>query len=244
MLSALVVEDSRLAREGLVRLLAAHPEIEVIGQVEHAQAALAFMAERRPDVLFLDIHLPGGDGFSLLEQLDNLPHLIFTTAYSEYAIRSFDHPTVDYLLKPIRPERLAQAVAKLLALPAQGERAEAAGPLEPHSKVFVKDGNHCHLVALERIDAIDSCKNYVQLGFQDEQGLPRKAYVKKALAQVEARLPRSLFFRANRQTLVNLQAITRIEETLRDRMLLTLRDGRRIEISRRQATELRSRLSL
>ena len=113
-MKALVIEDSRLAREGLVRLLCAHPAVEVAGQAEDVATALPLIAAHRPDVLFLDIHMPGASGFDLLEQLDYTPRVVFTTAYSEHAIRSFDYHTVDYLLKPISAERLAVAIEKLL----------------------------------------------------------------------------------------------------------------------------------
>ena len=116
-MKAIVVEDSRLAREGLVRMLGAFPEIEVVGQAEHPDSALVLIAAARPDVIFLDIHMPGATGFELLAALDYLPRIVFTTAYSEYAIRSFDYNTVDYLLKPISHERLATAVRKLCGQP-------------------------------------------------------------------------------------------------------------------------------
>lgn len=243
-LKALVIEDSRLAREGLVRMLAAHPEVEVVGQAEHAQAALALIAAHRPEVLFLDIHLPGDSGFDLLVRLDYLPRVVFTTAYTDYAIRSFEHDTVDYLLKPISAERLARAIAKLAAQPAapDGEAAPAL-PLGWESRIFLKDGEQCHLVAVSSIRSIDSCKNYVQIFFMGEHG-PASAYVKRSLDSVEQRLPPGRFFRANRQSLVNLQTVMRIEPTMSEGYVLTLDDGRRVDISRRNAAQLRERLSL
>lgn len=242
-LKALVVEDSRLAREGLVRMLAAHPEIELVGQTESADSARALIAAHHPDVLFLDIHLPGDSGFDLLAQLDHAPRVIFTTAYADHAIRSFEHDTVDYLLKPISAERLARAVAKLVAAAEPERPTTAPPPLEYDSRLFIKDSETCHLVAVQAIRSIDSCKNYVQVFFAGPQG-PASAYVKRSLESVEQRLPPGRFFRANRKTVVNLQAITRIEETLKDGYCLTLDDGRMVEISRRNAVSLREQLSL
>lgn len=238
-MKAVVVEDSRLAREGLVRMLQAFPGIDVIGQADHPNTALALMQESRPEVVFLDIHMPGATGFDLLERLDYVPRVIFTTAYSEHAIRSFDFHTVDYLLKPISMERLAVAVGKLTGGPGAEQEGEAhRQELEFNSKVFIKDGDRCHLVSLDSIHYIESCKNYVQMFFGDQ-----RAYVKKSLNSLEARLPRKFFFRANRQHIVNLQSIVRIEESMNLGYDVTLTGGKVLEISRRNAIELKELLS-
>lgn len=243
-MKAVVVEDSRLAREGLVRMLGVFPEIEVVGQAEHPDSALTLIKETRPDVIFLDIHMPGASGFDLLAALDYLPRIVFTTAYSEYAIRSFDYNTVDYLLKPISHERLETAVRKLAAAAEREETGEEEAsqapraPLDIGSKIFVKDGERCHLVSLSSISYIESCKNYVRIYFGKD-----RAYVKKSLNSVEERLPRTHFFRANRQCIINLQEISSIEESISLGYDVTMNDGRQIEISRRNAMELKELLS-
>jgi two-component system LytT family response regulator len=242
-MKAIVVEDSRLAREGLVRMLKDFPAIQVIGQADHPATALSLIQDLHPDVLFLDIHMPGESGFDLLEKLDYTPRIIFTTAYSDYAIRSFDYNTVDYLLKPISQERLALALSKL------GEKQESGEPdkeeaedkkdvLDIHSKIFVKDGDRCFLIGLDTIQYIESSKNYVQIFFDN-----KKAYVKKSLNSIEQRLPKKIFFRASRQHIVNLQAISKIEESISDGYKITMADGKVLEISRRNATELKELLS-
>ncbi|MEJ6004711.1 LytTR family transcriptional regulator DNA-binding domain-containing protein [Paucibacter sp. AS339] len=252
-LKALVIEDSRLARQGLVRMLGQFEDtIEVMGQAENAAQALLLIDQLQPDLLFLDIHMPGDSGLALLEQLPPdrpMPRIIFTTAYSDYAIRSFDFNTVDYLLKPISPQRLAQAIAKLATArpaPEAGAEEEDEGldptpkpRLEPGSKIFIKDGEHCHLIALEDILYLESCKNYVRVFF----GAGKSAYVKKALGQIEQRLPSQHFFRASRQYIVNLQAISGIAETIREGYEITMSDHKKLEISRRQALELKDLLS-
>jgi len=238
-MKAIVVEDSRLAREGLVRMLGAFPEIEVVGQAEHPDSALVLIAAARPDVIFLDIHMPGATGFELLAALDYLPRIVFTTAYSEYAIRSFDYNTVDYLLKPISHERLATAVRKLCGQPEPDALADARPPLDIGSKIFVKDGERCHLVTLASIRYIESCKNYVRIYFGDD-----RAYVKKSLNSVAERLPQDVFFRASRQCIINLQEIRAIEESISLGYDVTMNDGKVIEISRRNAAELKELLSL
>lgn len=245
-MKAVVVEDSRLAREGLVRMLSNYPQIDIVGQADTVDSALALIAAHSPELLFLDIHLPGGNSFTLLEQLDYLPKVVFTTAYSDYAIRSFDFNTVDYLLKPISQARLEQAISKVvsgaLATSAGDSERSTAPPtvaLEADSKIFVKDGDHCHLIDLKDIIYIESCKNYVQLFFGTQH-----AFVKKSMTSVEERLPRTVFFRASRQHIINLRHIVRIEESLSDGYLVRMSNGNELDISRRQAIELKDLLSL
>jgi len=245
-LGTLVIEDSRLAREGLVRMLAEFgDQIDVLGQADNAENALVLIEQLRPDLLFLDIHMPGEDGFALLERLDYTPRIIFTTAYSEYAIRSFEFNTVDYLLKPISPLRLAQALAKLSGdQDKEPDSHNAKRLLDINSKIFIKDGDHCYLVALSSILYIESCKNYVRAFFPDGAGgTIKNAYVKKSMNQIEERLPRTVFFRASRQYLVNLQAIRSIEESISEGFEVTMLDGKRLEISRRNAGKLKDLLS-
>lgn len=245
-LRALVIEDSRLAREGLMRMLAAFSDqVDVLGQAENAEIALALIEQLRPDLLFLDIHMPGEDGFALLERLDYTPRIVFTTAYSEHAIRSFDFNTVDYLLKPISPLRLAQALAKLSSEPdAESSSSDGKPTLDINSKIFIKDGDHCYLVALSSILYIESCKNYVRAFFPEgSSSAVKNAYVKKSMNQIEERLPRTVFFRASRQYLVNLQAILSIEESISEGFEVTMLDGKRLEISRRNAGRLKDLLS-
>lgn len=236
-MKAIVVEDSRIAREGLVRMLGGFPAVEVVGQADHPDSARELINKLTPDVIFLDIHMPGASGFELLESLDYSPKIVFTTAYSEYAVKSFDYNTIDYLLKPISTERLAQAIHKLSAAP-ENLTPEQKAPLEMTSQIFVKDGEKCFLVALESIRYIESCKNYVRIYFGENS-----AFVKKSLSQVEERLPSRYFFRANRQYIVNLRSIVAIEEAVHDGYDITMSDGVKMEISRRQAADLKALLS-
>jgi two-component system LytT family response regulator len=255
-LRAIVVEDSRLARAGLVRMLDAFPQVEVIGEADHPDTALPLIREARPDVLFLDIQMAGANAFDLLVQLKDelkdalqnepgaFPRIIFTTAHAEYAIRSFDFDTVDYLLKPISHERLAQAIRKLgghqsgMHDTAQ-DSLPARPPLEAKSRIFIKDGERCHMVSLESISCFESCRNYVQVFFGNQ-----RAYIKKSLGSVEESLPKNLFFRISRQHIVNLHAIAAIEESMSAGYLLTLDNGKKLDISRRNAAELKETLSL
>lgn len=237
-MKAIVVEDSRIAREGLIEMLGEFAEVEIVGEAEHPAPALELIREKRPDVIFLDIHMPGETGFELLEKLDYIPRIIFTTAYSEYAIKSFDYHTIDYLLKPISQERLALAIAKLNTITNEAS-TEFKPPLEMNNKIFVKDDDKCHLVTLESIRYFESCKNHARIFFNKDS-----AFVKKSLSQLEERLPKRFFFRANRQFIINLHAISAIEEAISDGYEVTMEDGKKIAISRRQACELKELLSL
>ncbi len=234
-MKAIVVEDSRLAREGLLRMLSEFKELEMVGAADHPDSALKLIGEKRPDVLFLDIHMPGQSGFDLLDQLDYIPQVIFTTAYSEYAYRSFDYSPVDYLLKPISPERLSSAVDKLCVR----DESVVMEPLEMSSKIFISDGDDCHLVSLQDIRYFESCKNHSRVFFESQ-----KPFIKKALSSIEERLPKTRFFRANRQYIVNLNEIRSIDESIADGYDLTMSDQHVIEVSRRNAVELKKLLSL
>ncbi len=238
-MKAFVVEDARLARQGLVRMLGAHAGIEVVGEADHPDIALPLIRATCPDVLFLDIQMAGADAFDLLAQLDTHPRIVFTTAHAEYAVRSFEFDTVDYLLKPVSAERLAQAVRKLemRALPAPPDAVQA--PLEAHSRIFIKDGDRAHMVPLASIRCFESCKNHVQVYFDQTH-----AYVKKSLGSIEERLPRHLFFRVSRQHIVNLAAIAAIEEGMEAAYILTLDNGKKLDISRRNAAQLKETMSL
>lgn len=238
-IKAIVVEDSQLAREGLVEMLQHFPDINVVGQADGADAALSLIKSERPELLFLDIHMPGQSGFDLLGDIDYDPLVIFTTAYSEYAIRSFDFQTVDYLLKPISKARLQQAIEKLpLYRLSKVETEEAVERMRPDHRLFLKEKDECFLVPLSDIRCIESCKNYVRIFFDD-----KSAFVKKSLNQVEQRLPKNMFFRCSRQFVINLQDITEIEEWVNDGFIVTLSDEKKIEISRRNALKLKSMLS-
>jgi two-component system LytT family response regulator len=238
MMKAIVVEDSQIAREGLVDMLAAFPELDIVGQADHPDTALELIGRTRPELIFLDINMPGASGFDLLEKIDYSPRIIFTTAYSEYAVKSFDYNTIDYLLKPISHARLAQAVAKLTS-ETEPPSGEVKPPLEMNSKIFIKDNDKCHLVTLESIRYLESCKNYVRVFWGQES-----AFIKKSLNQVEERLPARFFFRANRQYIVNLQSIVSIEEAIHDGYDITMDNGFKVEVSRRQAADLKELLSL
>jgi len=234
---AIIVEDSRLARKELSTLLAVHPQIEIVGEAANGQEALAIIPALAPDLLFLDIQMPGMDGFTLLERLEQVPFVVFTTAYDEYAVKSFEFNTLDYLLKPIHPDRLALTIKRIEEK--RESQATPAGELmkEDH-QIFVKDGERCWIVKLERIRLMEVYGNYTRIYFEDNRPM-----ILKSLNHLETRLDPQHFFRANRQQMVNLKWIEKLDPWLNGKLKITLRDGEEVEVSRRQATKLRTLLS-
>jgi two-component system LytT family response regulator len=228
-MNALIVDDERLARVELQRLLAAHPAIVVVGEAANGPEALAAIAALRPDVLFLDIQMPGMTGFELLEQLDDVPHVIFTTAYDAYAIKAFEVNALDYLMKPVAPERLAAALERLPA-----PRGRAA--LE---QVFVRDNERCWIVRLPEIFLLESEGNYTRVCFRGERPL-----IRRSLNALEERLDPDTFFRANRSQIINLKWIDTVDLAPSGGLVVTLKGGRTVELSRRRSERLRDILSL
>lgn len=237
----LLVDDTRLARAELKTLLASHADVELVGEADDVPAARAACERLAPDVLLLDIQLPSGSGFDLLAELDPVPLVIFTTAYDRYAVRAFESNALDYLVKPVVPERLAAALARVRERLATEPRATDAprARLSGDDTVFVRDGERCWFVATREITHAVVDGNYVKVWFRNE-----RAQLPRTLSSLEDRLDPALFFRANRNTLVNLRAIAAIDPWVNEGYRIKLEDGAEIEVSRRQARELRERLAL
>lgn len=228
-MKALIIDDERIARQELRRLLGAHPEIEIAGEARTGEEALDLIARLAPDVLFLDVRMPGMNGFELLEHLDDVPQVVFTTAYDEYALRAFEVSALDYLVKPVAPARLASAVAKLRPRPAQSR-------LE---RVFVKEGDRGWLVPVAEIFLLESEGNYTRLHFGKERPL-----IPRSLAALQERLDPTIFFRAGRKHVVNLKWVDRVESTVGGNLSVVLRGGATVEMSRRQSARFQEALSL
>ncbi len=237
----MIVDDTRLARQELKTLLATHADVAIVAEADDLPSARQQAQALQPDVLLLDIQLPSGSGFDLLDLLDPLPLVIFTTAYDQYAVRAFESNALDYLVKPVVPARLAAALERarerLQTCPAVPGMER--GPLGADDTVFLRDGERCWFVALRDISHIEVDGNYARVKFRGGT-----ATLARSLSALEARLDPALFLRANRNTLVNLRAIASIDPWVNDGYQLKLRDGSEIEVSRRQARELRERMSL
>jgi two-component system, LytTR family, response regulator len=238
-LRVLIVDDTRLARQELRTLLAGFPDVECVGEADDVPAAQEAIAKLLPDLVLLDIQMPSGTGFDVLDGLDSSPMVVFTTAYDQYAVRAFEANALDYLVKPVVPERLAAAIARARGRNASNHGTESREMLGPDDQVFLRDGERCWFVALHEISRVVVDGNYVRVWFRDE-----KAMLARSLSALEARLDPAMFFRANRNTLVNLRMVKNIDLAVGDGYDLTLKDGSVVEVSRRQARELRERLAL
>ncbi|KRB10315.1 LytTR family DNA-binding domain-containing protein [Lysobacter sp. Root690] len=240
-LRVLIVDDTRLARQELRTLLADLPDIELLGEADDVPAAQAAIARLRPDLVLLDIQMPSGTGFDVIDGLDSAPLVVFTTAYDQYAVRAFEANALDYLVKPVDALRLAAALQRARARLPEAPWLGAAprGLLGADDQVFLREGERCWFVALREISRIVVDGNYARVWFRNECAL-----LARSLSALEARLDPALFFRANRNTLVNLRAVKAIDLAVNDGFELELKDGSRIEVSRRQSRELRERLAL
>ncbi len=240
MAKVVIIDDERLARSELKRLLQEFPDIEVIGEAANAEEGLQKIESLNPDLIFLDIQMPGKTGFEMLTELEKAPHVIFVTAYDEYALKAFEVNALDYLMKPVEPSRLADALLKVR----QKEEEESLsysnrGILGEHDQVFVKDGERCWFVKLSDVRLFESVGNYAKVFFGTNKPL-----ILKSLNALEERLDEKVFFRANRKHIINLRMIEKIEPYFNGGLLLDLQGGEKIEVSRRQAVKFKEMMSL
>ncbi|MBO9619807.1 MAG: response regulator transcription factor [Niabella sp.] len=237
----IIIDDERLARTELKKLLLEFPEIEIIDEASNAEDGIKKINHLQPDLIFLDIQMPGKSGFELLQQLEYTPLVIFTTAYDEYALKAFEVNALDYLLKPIDSKRLEDAVKKL-NIPDYEETEGVAfvnhDLLTENSQVFVKDGDRCWFVRLSEIRLFESVGNYAKVFF----GV-NKPLILKSLNALEERLDPKSFFRANRKHIINLRMIEKIEPYFNNGLLVELKEGEKIEVSRRQAVRFKEMMS-
>jgi two-component system LytT family response regulator len=240
-MKALIVDDERLARKELIKLLEDHPMIEVVGEAMNAEEANQMVNDLNPDLLFLDIQMPGKTGFQLLEELDAVPLVVFTTAYDEFALKAFEVNALDYLLKPIQPERLSETIGKL----AEKERVKQVAIHGPEKKlgledqVFVKDGDRCWFVSLSNVRMFESDGNYIKVYFDNN-----KPMIHKSLNALDEKLDERAFFRASRKHIVNLSWVEGIEPWFNGGLMVKLRGGDKVEVSRRQAAKFKDMMSL
>jgi two-component system LytT family response regulator len=234
-MKAVIIDDEPPARRELRRLLTDFSWVEVVGEAGNVDQAAEMVEALTPGLLFLDIQMPGGSGFDLLARLEHLPQVIFTTAYDEHAVRAFEVDALDYLLKPIDPARLAEALGRV-------KSAQAARTPQPDAvleQIFVRDGARCWFVPLREVRLLSSEGNYIRLSWGKSQPL-----LGRALAALELRLDPNRFFRANRRQIINLDFIENVELGVNGRLHAQLRDGPEVEISRRQARLFKAKMSI
>jgi two-component system LytT family response regulator len=242
---AIVIDDERLARKELITLLNQLERVEVVGEAVNVDDAKEKIEQLNPDVIFLDIQMPEKTGFELLEELDNVPHVIFTTAYDEYALKAFQVNALDYLLKPIEPKRLEEAIIKLqgkidgFTKSEETPSAHSQKKLTLEDQVFVKDGDRCWFVRLSNVRLFESDGNYIKVYFDNV-----KPMIHKSLNALDERLDEKSFFRASRKHVINLGWVEGIEPWFNGGLVVTLKGGDRIEVSRRQAARFKEMMSL
>jgi two-component system LytT family response regulator len=254
MLRALIVDDEKPARDELAYLLCAHPDVEA-AQASTAAQALAAMASGHPDLVLCDIHMPGADGFDILRQAQTLPHVplfVFVTAYDQHAIEAFEQNAVDYLLKPVAPERLSRTLARVRqrldaarALPEAGPEGPEAGPgrVRPLDRLAVEQHGRIRLMPVGEVVCIEAEDKGV-MAVTDQGRLP--CHGVPTLTRAEERLAGQCFFRANRAVLVNLERIAELSPWVGGKYLLVMNDPERTEVtvSRNRVAGFKERLGL
>jgi two-component system LytT family response regulator len=242
-IKTIIIDDERLAREELKLLLAEFIEIDIIDEAQNGQEGIEKIKQHKPDLIFLDVSMPGMTGFEMLKQVDDVPQVIFITAYDEHALKAFELQAIDYILKPIDPERLNQAIKKVQSEHAEIDdfdfTARANKLLEPNDKVFIKDGEKCWFIELNRIRMLESDGNYVKVYFDQFRPM-----VLRSLNNFETRLNPEHFFRANRKFMINLNHVIAIETWFNGGLKVELSKGEKVEISRRQAIRFKEVFSI
>lgn len=237
-MKAILIDDERLARQELKNLLAAHKEVEVIAECSDATQAKEKINELKPDLIFCDIQMPGKSGLELAEEISAMVDVVFITAHDEHAIKAFELNAFDYLLKPVQPERLAETIKKL-SVKDTASKLDNNTPLTERDMVFIKDGDRCWFARLSDIRLFESEGNYVRVYFDNNKPL-----ILRSLNSLETRLNEKQFFRASRKHMINLSYIASIEPWFNGGLNAKMKDGREIEISRRQAVKLKEMMSL
>jgi two-component system LytT family response regulator len=220
----LIIDDERAARSEIRRLLASYLDFEIMGEAVNADDALKMISEQMPDLLFLDIQMPEKSGFDLLESLAQVPPVIFTTAYDQYAVKAFEVSALDYLVKPIRDERFEKAIA---------QARQRLSKTDPAGQIFVKDRQQYHFIQWSSVHLIKSMDNYARIFFGD-----KNVFLKSSLNQLEEKLNSSIFFRINRAQIINRQYIQAIT-TVGGRLKIVLNTGTELEVSDRQSAKFK-----
>jgi two-component system LytT family response regulator len=232
-IKVILVDDERLSREELKRALNGYEEFVIIGEAENADDAKNLIETEMPDLMFLDIQMPEKSGFDLLESLDNVPAVLFTTAYNQYAVQAFEVNALDYLMKPIREERFAKAIEKIRE--AINQKSSLNNSVTKDRKIFIKDGEKRFFIQLDEIYLIESLENYTRLFFQGKKALQRRS-----LRQWEEMLDETVFFRINRTEIINIEYIQEVNRTTAGRLEVKLKTGELLEVSNRQAIKFKN----
>lgn len=226
----IIIDDERLAREEVKRALLNYPEFVIMGEAANVNDAILLIEKERPDLIFLDIHMPEKSGFDLLEELAVVPEVVFTTAYDQYAVKAFEVNAIDYLVKPLRDERFSISIEKIKTAFSKREVKRNALPM--HYKIFIKDGEKCYFIPLSDIRLIQSMDNYARLYFGD-----KKVMIKRSLNLLAEKLDPTIFFRINRSQIINTQHIKEIHPYFNNKLQIILTSGESLEVSSRQSSK-------
>ena len=242
-LRTIIIDDERLARKELRESLEQEKGVELVGEAANADEALEMIPREDPDLLFLDIQMPGKDGFQMLRELEKAPRVVFVTAYDEYALKAFEVNALDYLLKPVDEARLHEAIERIekeeVASTSKGPE-EGKDVLGPEDRIFIKDGESCWFIPLKKVRVFESDGNYIRVHFDQERPL-----ILRSLNELEKRLDERHFFRTGRKRIVNLDHVEDIEPWFNGRLLVKLSgESEGIEVSRRQAARFKEMMSL
>lgn len=241
-IKTLIIDDERLAREELKSLLKDYEEIEIIAEAKNGKEGVKIINEHQPDLIFLDVDMPELSGFDLLKKLDEIPIVVFVTAYNEYALKAFEVDALDYILKPIDPKRLEETIKKITLQFKEENETNEGFDSESHQKrtlsfndsIFIKDGEKCWFIEMNKIRLLESEGNYVKVHFDQYKPL-----ILRSLGSFEEQLAPNYFFRANRKFIVNIKWIETIENWFNGGFMMILKTGEKIEISRRQAIKFK-----
>jgi two-component system, LytTR family, response regulator len=243
-IKTIIIDDERLAREELKLLLKDNLKIEIIDEAKNGKEGVEKCNNLKPDLIFLDISMPEMDGFEVLKKLEDIPHVIFITAYDEFAFKAFEVNALDYILKPIETVRLEEAISKTEAKDDFESDVKIydrqSRLLKAEDHVFIKDGEKCFFIPLNKIRLFESDGNYVKVYFENKRPL-----ILRSLNTLEEKLDPEVFFRANRKFIINTKKISHVENWFNGGLQVEMDGGeQKIEISRRQATKFKDFFSL
>ncbi len=236
MIKTILIDDEPLAIVELQSMLGAYAEINIVAVSNDAQDGIQKILQYNPQLLFLDINMPGKNGFDLLSELSESPEVIFVTAYDQFAIKAFEVNALDYILKPVNPERLKEAVTKIIRKLSQ---ADGEKTLDINKRIFIKDGEQCFFVPIHQIFYIESVGNYVRLHFRD-----KKAMLHRSLNYLEEKLPSEHFFRTSRQEMINVNYIKNIVPYFSNTLQVEMENGVKIDLSQRQSVKFKEKMGI
>lgn len=236
-ISTLLIDDEPLALAELRNMLSKYPDILVTDTAENAADAIEKIQTQKPQLVFLDINMPGKSGFELLEELDESPYVIFVTAYDQFAIKAFEVNALDYLLKPVNGNRLTEAIDKAKKQIGASKNEELKMSID--KRIFIKDGDLCYFVPLSEIFLIESVGNYARIFYRD-----KKPLLHKSLNYLEEKLPDTHFFRTGRQHIINVDFIKNIHPYFNNALQVEMQNGAKLEISQRQSVKFKEKMGV